>query len=116
MGSPGTESLLILWTSGDRDAALHMTLMYGLNSRLMDWWQEVTLLVWGPSQSLVVEDAEVQEKVSEMKLAGVRVVACRKCAEERGVGDRLTQLGYEVFYAGEFLTDWIKSGRPVLAL
>jgi hypothetical protein len=116
MGDPDTGSLLILWTGGDREAALNMILMYGLNSRLMGWWQEVTLLIWGPSQSLVVEDTEVQEKVSEMRRAGVRVAACRKCAENLGVADRLTELGCEVFYTGEFLTDWLKSGRPILAL
>ncbi|MFH1330123.1 MAG: DsrE family protein [Actinomycetota bacterium] len=112
----GTGSLLILWTSGDRETALNMALMYGLNARLKDWWQEVTLLIWGASQSLAVEDAEVREKVAEMTYAGVRVTACRKCAENLGLKDRLTEMGCEVFYAGEFLTDWLKSGRPILTV
>lgn len=38
-------SLLVLWTSGDRTTALHMALMYGLNAKLHDWWDEVTLLI-----------------------------------------------------------------------
>lgn len=114
MESP--DSLLVLWTAGDRTAALEMALMYGLNAKLNDWWADVTLLVWGPSQSLLAEDVEVQEKVAEMKLAGVRVVACRRCAEDLRLADRLPELGCEVFFTGEYLTDWLRSGRPILTL
>jgi hypothetical protein len=113
--APG-DSLLILWTGGDRDTALNMTLLYGRNAMLHDWWDEVTLLVWGASQSLLVDDAEVQARVAETREAGVRVVACRRCAENLGVADRLQQLGCEVVFTGELLTDWLKSGRPMLTL
>jgi hypothetical protein len=44
------------------------------------------------------------------------VVACRSCAENLGVAEQLTALGYEVHFTGEFLTNWLKSGQPVLAL
>ena len=117
MGEPPAPSqLLVLWTAGDRVTALDMALMYGLNSKLKNWWDEVTLLIWGASQTLLVEDPEVKEKVAEMGYAGVRVVACRKCAENLGLQEALTELGCEVFYVGEFLTDWLKSGRPILTV
>jgi hypothetical protein len=93
-----------------------MTLLYGLNAMLHDWWAEVTLLVWGASQALLAQDVEVQEKVAEMGYAGVRVVACQRCAENLGLADQLTKLGCEVFPTGQLLTDWIKSGRPLLTL
>jgi hypothetical protein len=109
-------SLLVLWTSGDRETALHMALMYGLNAKLHDWWDEVTLLIWGASQTLVVEDPEVRDKVAEMGYAGVRVTACRKCAETLGLKGQLTEMGCEVFYVGEFLTDWLKSGKAILTI
>ena len=117
MAEPASpSSLLVLWTTGERESALQMALMYGLNAKLHDWWDEVTLLIWGASQSLVVEDAEVKDKVAEMGYAGVRVVACRKCAENLGLKDQLTELGCEVFYVGELLTDWLKSGRAILTV
>ncbi len=114
--TPASESLLILWTSGDRHTALNMALMYGLNAVLKDWWTDVTLLVWGASQSLLAEDIEVQEKVEEMRYAGVRVVACQSCAENLGLAGQLKGLGCEVFFTGEFLTDWLGSGRPLLTV
>jgi hypothetical protein len=116
MGGSEPEGLLILWTSADREVALNMVLMYGLNSRLHDWWPEVTLLIWGPSQTLTVDDEEVRARVVEMREAGVRLAACRACAENLGMVDRLKDLGVEVFYAGQFLADWLHSGRPLLAL
>ena len=93
-----------------------MTLMYGLNAMLHDWWGHVTLLVWGASQSLLAGDIEVQERVEEIRHAGVRLVACRRCAENLGLTDALTSLGCEVFFTGEFLTEWLRSGRPLLTL
>jgi hypothetical protein len=113
-GAPS--SLLVLWTTGDRITALDMALMYGLNAKVKDWWDEVTVLIWGASQTLAVEDPEVRDKVAELGYAGVRVVACRKCAENLGLQDQLTEMGCEVFYVGEFLTDWLKSGRTILTV
>ena len=116
MNNSESNALLILWTSGDRELAINMAFMYGLNSRLKGWWDEVTLLVWGPSSPLLVKDAELQQKVADMKAAGVRVIACKKCAENYGIVDQISALGLEVFYVGEFLTAWMKSGKHVLAL
>jgi hypothetical protein len=116
MSDPKSNELLILWTSADRELAINMAFMYGLNAKLRGWWGEVTLVVWGPSSPLLVKDAELQQKVAEMKAAGVRVIACQKCAENYGIADQVRALGLEVFYVGEFLTEWMKSGKHVLAL
>jgi len=110
------DAFLILWTSGDREAALNMGFMYGLNSKLHGWWEEITLLVWGPSGNLLFADEELQGEVRRMQDAGVRTIACKACADRYGIGSRMEKLGIEVFYTGEFLTDWIKSDKPMLTL
>ena len=53
-------SLLVLWTSGDKNVAMNMALMYTYNAKLHDWWSEVTLLIWGSSGDLAIEDADVK--------------------------------------------------------
>jgi hypothetical protein len=111
---PREEGLLIVWTSGDRDVALKMVFMYAGNSKRHGWWKDVTLLVWGPSQKLLVEDEVLQEEIAVGIDLGIRVVACRACADSYPVTDQLESLGVEVFYTGVFLTDWIKSGAPVI--
>ncbi len=109
-------SLLVMWTSADREVALKMVMMYAHNARLEGWWQEVTLLIWGPSSRLLSQDTELQEKVAAMQAAGVRIVACKACADGYGVAPALERLGIEVFYTGEFLTEWIKSGTALITI
>ncbi|MBS3784594.1 MAG: DsrE family protein [Anaerolineae bacterium] len=108
------DDLLVVWTSGDRDVALKMVFMYTGNAKRHGWWEGVTLLVWGPSQKLLTEDEELQAKLAEMLSLGVRVVACKACADIYPVTDKLEDLGVEVFYTGQFLTDWIRSAGSVI--
>jgi hypothetical protein len=108
--------LLILWTSGDPLTARDMVLLYAANAMKHNWWSQVTLLVWGAADSLIAEDADIQVKLRRAIDAGVRVVACKHCAEEQNVADKLKSLGVEVFYTGEFLTEWLKSGSKVLSV
>jgi hypothetical protein len=108
--------LLVLWTNGDKQTSLNMVFMYSINARLHGWWDEVVLLLWGSPSALSAVDAEVQDEIARAKECGVRVIACKKCAENLGVVGLLEQQGIEVFYTGEFLTDWLKSGDRVLSV
>ncbi len=114
MSDRAMDELLVVWTSGDRNVALGMVLMYTLNAKKYGWWDEVNLLVWGPSQKLLAEDEELQAELAEMMELGVHVGACKACADSYPVTEELEALGVEVFYSGEFLTDWIKSDGAVI--
>jgi hypothetical protein len=103
------DELVVLWTSGDREVALKMAFMYTLNSRRFKWgWKNVTLVVWGPSSKLLVEDKELQEHIIDMKEAGVKLLACKKCSDSYGVSDDLRRLDIEVKYMGKPLTDFLR--------
>ena len=114
--SNGKKSLVVLWTSGDREVALKMVFMYTLNSKLRGWWEEVILIVWGPSAKLLSQDEELQEKIGQIKEAGVVLEACKACADLYGVSPDLEALGIEVKYMGTPLSDYLKEDRAVLAL
>jgi hypothetical protein len=105
-----SNKLLIVWTSGDKDVAKNMVFMYALNSKLEGWWDDVTLLVWGPSSNLLAKDADLQEYLKQLQEVQVRVVACKRCAMNYEIEQDLLDLGLEVFFSGQFLTDWIRSG------
>ncbi len=98
----------VLWTSGDRDVALKMVFMYTLYAKQQGWWDEIQLIVWGPSSKLLTEDAELQQEVGKMQEAGVEVVACKACADSYGISDQLEALGIEVKYVGVQLTEMLK--------
>lgn len=106
--------LAVLWTSGDRDVALKMVFMYTLNAKRRAWFDEVQLIVWGPSSKLLSVDEELQAAVAEMEEAGVELVACKACADSYGVSGKLEELGVEVKYMGAPLTEMLKGDWVVV--
>ena len=106
--------LAVLWTSGDREVALKVAFMYTLNAKSRGWFDEVTLIVWGPSSRLLAQDQELQEYVQRMAEEGVTIVACRACADSYGVSEELEALGIEVRYMGVPLTEMLKGDWKVL--
>jgi hypothetical protein len=108
------DRVLIVWTSGDRDVALRMVFMYAGNAKKHGWWEDVTLLVWGPSQRLLAEDEVLQTGIAAGIDLGVRVIACKACADSYPVTEQLESLGVDVIYTGQLLTDWLKSGAALV--
>jgi len=109
-----SEKLVVLWTSGDRDVALKTVFMYVYNAKRFGWWEDITLIVWGPSSKLASEDKEIQVQVTRMVAEAVVIKACKACADQYGVSPKLEALGIEVKYMGEELTQYIKSGTHVM--
>jgi hypothetical protein len=116
MTSDNSSKLLLLWTSRDKTTALNMVFMYTVNALKHGWFDEVTLLIWGASHELVAADEEIQAKISEALDGGVRVVACKRCAENLDLVQKLESLKVEVFYTGEFLSEWLHSGNRILSV
>lgn len=100
--------LAIVWTSGDPDVAHRMALMYANGAKSRGWFDEVRLVVWGPSQRLLVGDKDIRAYVDRLREAGVVVEACLACADSYGIADDLRSLGLEVKYMGEPLSNFLK--------
>ncbi len=111
-----TDELLVLWASDDKEAARQMVLLYSENAQRQGWWDQVTVLIWGSSAMLAANDDQIQAYLEKLQDAGVRVIACRACAQNLDVVEDLERLNIEVFYTGELLTDWLKSDRKVLSV
>lgn len=110
----GPDRLAVLWTSGDADVAHRVAFMYAHNAKKVGWFDEVTLIVWGPSQRILVGDKDLQAEIKAMQEDGVVVEACIACAMEYGVVDQLKALGITVRGMGVPLTNYLKSGWKVL--
>lgn len=113
---PGNEKLVVLWTSGDREVALKMVFMYTYNAKTREWWDDITLVVWGPSAKLLTEDKELQEYMARIMEAGVTVKACKGCSDQYGVSEKLEELGINVLYIGKELSDYLKEDRKMLTI
>jgi hypothetical protein len=109
--------LNILWTSDNAETAQHMIAMYATNALRKGWFEEAEIIIWGGSNTLILEDEAVQQTVKDMLSAGVRVQACKACADRMGTTELLEDLGAEVYYIGEHLSDILKDeGQRLLSV
>ncbi|BBO66648.1 hypothetical protein DSCA_05780 [Desulfosarcina alkanivorans] len=108
--------LYVLWTTDNPITAEKMVFMYTVNSLVHGWWEAVTLIIWGAPAKLVGEDETVQKMVADALDAGVHVSACKACADQLGVTERLEKLNIEVKYWGIPLTDILKSDQALITL
>lgn len=106
--------LKVVWTSGDKEVALKMVHMYVYNAKINKWWDDVELIIWGPSSKLLAEDDDLQLSVVAMLKQGIKVVACQACADSYSVSDKLRKLNIEVKYMGLPLTEYLKSDAKVI--
>jgi len=106
--------LAVVWSSGDPDVAHRVCLMYAHNAMRNEWFDEVVLIVWGPSAKLLSEDLPLQKKIKAMKEDGVDLKACIDCADSYGVTEKLRSLGIEVKGMGRPLTEMLQSDWKVL--
>ena len=102
------QSLYILWTNADIVTSRLMVFMYARNSKKNEWWDNVTVIVWGATAKLIKENEGVQEDIKGLINMGVDVIACKACADIIESSDTLKSLGISVEYIGTYLTDVIK--------
>ncbi len=110
------KELLVNWTSGDFNTSMNMVLLYVYHAKNKGWIDDITLLVWGASQHLLSSNSEIQEQVRLIEKSGVKVVACKSCADKNGIESQLQACGVDVFYTGELLSNWLMSGKPFLSV
>ena len=93
-----------------------MVLMYSTNSILHKLWDDVTVIIWGPTAKLVSEDELIQHQIKASIHSGVKFSACATCARQFGVTEKLESLGIEVIPWVEPLTEIIKNKEFLLTV
>ena len=111
--APG-DKLAVLWTSADPEVALNVCFMYAHNAKRYKWFDEIVLIVWGPSAALLAKNPELQAEVKSMIADGIKVEACLACADRYKVTEDLRKMGVDVKYMGKPLTEMLKGGWKVL--
>ncbi len=104
----GPTKLFSLWTSGDPDIAHRVALMYTHAAKQAGWFEDVKLVVWGPSQRILVGDKDLKAKIKAMRDDGVVVEACVACARSFGLVEQLEALGLPVLGQGGPLSEAMK--------
>ena len=104
------DKVFVVLSSGDREVALEVGLVYPLNAAKKGWMDEVKVIIFGPSEKIVANDAEVQARIKETIEQGVEVLACKWCADRMGITEKLEAVGIKVVYVGSVISDLLKEG------
>ncbi len=111
-----SNKLAVLWTSADPEVAEKMVFMYTLNAKRQGWFDEVVLIIWGPSAKLAIENEMIKDYLKRMQEAGVRIEACLYCAKMYDADEKLSEMGVDVKGMGVPLSNYLKSGWQTLSL
>ncbi len=111
----GTE-LNVLWTTGDAITSETMVMLYTINAKKRDWFEQVNIIIWGASAVLIAENTKIQKLVKEALSAGVKIEACLHCADQLNVSDKLREIGVSLDYMGVQLSDIIKNRKNLLTI
>lgn len=106
--------LLIVWSTDNKETIINLICLYAFNAKAKGWFDEVTILIWGASQQILCEDEEIKSHIEQMRKIGIKLIACKKCSENMYIEEQLENCGIEIYYTGKFLSDWLKSGKPIL--
>lgn len=106
--------LNIIWSTDNKEVFFNLVAMYSLNGIKEKWWDNIRLIIWGPSAKLVAMDSQVKTEIKELLFTGVDVIACKECADNYQVSPQLENLGIEVFFTGELLTNIIKKDEKLI--
>ena len=109
-----SDTLVVLWTSGDPEVAEKVCFMYTHNALKRGWFKTVILIVWGPSANLLATNTRLESEVKSMISDGIQLQACKACSDSYGVSEKLQDIGVEVIYMGMPLTNYLKSGYSIL--
>lgn len=110
------EKLYILWANPSFETLDKMVAMYSVNSLKYGWWDEVEVIIWGETTKLAVQDERYREVIRRMRENGVKISACKACAQLLNAEEKLKEMGVEVIYWGEKLTKLLKSGAKILSV
>lgn len=108
--------LAVLWKTDSIIDIEELLVPYVNASKKNEWWDDVTVIIWGASQKLVSENERLQNYVKEMIEAGIHVHACKKCAEDLCVVNHLSNIGVDVMYTGVMLTEFLQSDAKVITI
>lgn len=106
--------LHLLWTTGEREVAMKVIFPYLLNAKANGWWDDINLIIWGPSARLAAGDAEIHGLLQDTMDSGITVEACQACSDAYRVSEKLASLGITVRYMGGPFTEYLDSGAKVI--
>jgi hypothetical protein len=106
--------LHLLWTTGEKEVAMKVIFPYLVNAKANGWWDDINLIIWGPSAKLTAFDKDIHRQLQDVMDSGITVEACQACTDAYRVTDNLIGLGITVKYMGGPFTEYLTSDAKVI--
>jgi len=106
--------LHVLWTTGEKEVAMKVIFPYLINAKANGWWDEINLIIWGPSAKLVAGDKDIQVLLQDTMDSEITVEACQACTDSYRVTEKLAGLGIIIRYMGGPFTEYLLSDARVV--
>ena len=106
--------LHVLWTTGEKEVAMKVIFPYLINAKANGWWDEINLIIWGPSAILAANDDEIHSQLQDVMDSEITVEACQACTDAYRVSVKLAGLGITVRYMGGPFTEYMFSDAKVI--
>ena len=87
---------------------------YLVNAKANGWWDEINLIIWGPSAKLAAGDDDIQRQLQDCFDSGITVEACQACTDAYSVSEKLSALGITIKYMGGPFTEYLVSDAKVI--
>lgn len=110
------DKLTILWTTDNEITIRNMVFMYAKNAKIQRWFDEVKIIIWGASSYKLTETEWIQSEIKDLIYAGIEVVACLACSDNLGITPKLKDLGIDIRYVGQELSEVLKTNEKILTL
>lgn len=101
---------VLIWLASGERGKLLPGILWGVNAKRYGWVDEVRFVVFGDSETTLMNDEELFGMVQE---AGGSLF-CRHVAEQSGTVEQLERMGADLVYVGEPIADALKDGFNVL--
>lgn len=85
-------------------------MMYAVNALLHGWMEDVRIFIFGPAETLILSDPELQERLQTYHDMGHESIACKYLADEEGNSSKIEGLGVSVAYVGASISRLIQQG------
>jgi len=108
------KKLHVLWSTGEKEVAMKVIFPYLINAKANGWWDEINLIIWGPSARLTASDVEIHSQLQDIMDSGITVEACQACTDAYRVSEQLANLGITIRYMGGPFTEYLESESKVI--
>ncbi|GAB6189399.1 hypothetical protein JCM30566_11380 [Marinitoga arctica] len=104
--------LAIIWATKESEVFEKLIYPYALNSKKQKWFEEVVLIIWGPSQLTALN---YENYIKNLINNGIKVEACKWCSDQYNISNKLFDMNIDIKYMGNVLSDYLKDDYKVVS-